>query len=129
MEEIQKSIEALNLKFSDIVFKGDGKALGELYTEDACIMPTNSISIYGRKNIQDYWVRVISGLGLNKAHLRTIEVIGEDDMVVERGEYQLTKRGMEEGILDAGKYVVIWKNTPEGWKIHWDIWNTSMANP
>jgi hypothetical protein len=39
------------------------------------------------------------------------------------GEYHLK---MEQG-EDRGKYVVMWKSTPEGWKLHWDIWNTSQA--
>jgi hypothetical protein len=24
--------------------------------------------------------------------------------------------------------VVIWKRTNEGWKLHWDIFNTNMGN-
>jgi hypothetical protein len=28
--------------------------------------------------------------------------------------------------LDRGKYIVIWKKEGNAWKIHRDIWNTSM---
>jgi ketosteroid isomerase-like protein len=32
-------------------------------------------------------------------------------------------------MLDEGKYVVIWKRHQGKWKLHRDIWTTSMPAP
>jgi hypothetical protein len=32
-------------------------------------------------------------------------------------------------VLDRGKYVVIWKRDGAAWRIHRDIWNSSMPAP
>ena len=38
------------------------------------------------------------------------------------GAFQMT--GLE-GVLGNGKYIVIWKRTSDGWKLHRDIVNAS----
>jgi len=29
--------------------------------------------------------------------------------------------------MDHGKYIVVWKNTADGWRLHRDIFNSNMA--
>lgn len=123
VSEIRKTIEANNRKFGEFIRKGDAKALASLYTRDASLLPTGSAVIKGNEAVQEFWAGAITGLKLKDADLKTVEVVGEGDSVTEMGEYHLK---MEQG-EDRGKYVVMWKSTPEGWKLHWDIWNTSQA--
>jgi hypothetical protein len=42
----------------------------------------------------------------------------------EVGKYRITGEGGK--LLDTGKYVVVWKREQGQWKLHRDIWNTSM---
>jgi len=130
MEKIRETIDLANLKFGEFVRKGDTKSLASLYTKDACLLPTSSGIVKGRKAIEEFWGGVIAGMGLKEIELKTVEVIGEGDAATEMGEYmlKLEPRGQKPAV-DKGKYIVLWKKTPEGWKLHWDIWNTSLRPP
>jgi len=123
VSEIRKTIEVNNKKFGEFIRKGDAKALASLYTRDASLLPTGSAVVKGNEAVREFWAGAITGLKLKDADLKTVQVIGEGDAVTEMGEYRLKMEGGE----DRGKYVVLWKSTPEGWKLHWDIWNTSQA--
>lgn len=128
MESIRETIEKMNLRFSEMVRRGaDAKELGASYTEDACVLPPNSDIMKGRKAVGEFWGGAISALGLKDIELKTLEVVGEGDTVTEMGRYRLKiePKG-QKPIEDMGKYVVLWKKTEQGWKLHWDIWNTSL---
>jgi ketosteroid isomerase-like protein len=32
-------------------------------------------------------------------------------------------------VMDSGKFIVIWKQEGGRWKLHQDIWNSSLAPP
>jgi ketosteroid isomerase-like protein len=40
-----------------------------------------------------------------------------------------TLQGEGDQVLDTGKYVVIWKQEDGQWKLHCDIFNSSMPAP
>ena len=122
MVEIKKEIEKTNGKFGEFVRRSDAKAISGLYTNDACLMPAGMSFIKGRKAIEEFWGGAIKGMGLKDAILKTVEVVGTGDTVTEMGEYLLKLQAAE----DKGKYVVVWKNTPDGWRLHWDIWTSSI---
>jgi len=126
-EQVRKAIEEENVKFGKHVRDGDAGAIAGLYTEDACLLPPNFGMIRGRKQIEDFWGGAISGLGLKDAILTTVELHGTGDIVTEVGEYllKIQPKG-KEATEDKGKYVVVWKHTLAGWKLHRDIWNTSL---
>jgi hypothetical protein len=46
-------------------------------------------------------------------------------MAIEIGRYSLL--GANETLMDHGKYLVVWKRFDAQWKLHRDIWNTSVA--
>jgi ketosteroid isomerase-like protein len=126
-EEVRKAIGEGNVKFGKYVREGDAGAIAALYTMDAYLLPPNSGTIQGRKSIEGFWGGAISGLGLKDAILTTVELHGTGDIVTEVGEYllKIQPKGKKE-MEDKGKYVVAWKHTAEGWKLHRDIWNTSL---
>ena len=124
--EVRKAIDEGNEKLLKALRKGDATAAAKMYTEDASAMPAGSVVVKGRENIKEMWGSVIEG-GLKDAKLTTVAVVGEGNTVTEMGEYwmKLHPEG-HEAMEDKGKYVVVWKNTPDGWKLHWDIWNTNV---
>ncbi len=130
MGGLREEIDKTNAKFIEYIRKGDTAGLGTLYTEDACLMPTNSPPIVGRENIKEFWGFAVQTMGVKDAALTTVELIGEGDTVTTYGEYKLMVQleGQEAG-EDVGKYVVLWKKMPEGWKLHWDIFNTNLPAP
>lgn len=124
--DAKKDIEKGNLRFGELVRKGDAKALATLYTSDASIMPAGMNTIKGRKGIEEFWGSAIKGMGLKDATLKTIEIIGEGNTVTEMGEYTLKLHSAGKEMEDKGKYTVVWKSTPEGYKLHWDIWTSNL---
>jgi uncharacterized protein (TIGR02246 family) len=126
-ERVRRAIRAANRKFGDGIRKGDPSAVGDLYTEDAILMPPNNEMIRGRHGTEGFWGAAIK-MGVRDAVLKTIELRVVADEVHEVGNYALKiqpegKKAFE----DKGKYIVIWKRDAEGrWKLHRDIWNSSL---
>ena len=80
--------------------------------------------IEGKDAIREVW-RTIVGSGGNTVSVDLREVQESGDMVYDSGQF--TARAPDGGILNTGKWIVIWKRQSNGeWKIqrdfmHWDI--------
>ena len=64
--------------------------------------------------------------GIKGVTVTTLEVEVSGDTAHEVGTYGLMGDGGK--VLDAGKYVVVWKREDGKWKLHRDIWNTSVPS-
>jgi len=124
--KIRNAIIAANEKFMKAVDFGDADALAALYTEEGQLLPTNSDFVTSRLPIEHFWEGVF-GMGIKSAKLETIEVEGMGNTAYEVGKYTLYAEGDQ--MIDQGKYIVIWKQVEGEWKLHRDIWNTSMSPP
>ena len=62
--------------------------------------------------------------GAKEVKLDTLEVTGMGEKAVEVGSFEIMDA--EGKVMDKGKYMVFWKKEGSDWKLHWDIWNTSM---
>jgi ketosteroid isomerase-like protein len=102
---------------------GDAAGLAALYTEHGQLLPTQSEVIEGKLGIQSFWQGVMD-MGITAAHLETLEAEDHGDTAHEVGQYTLEGAGGH--VRDRGKYVVIWKHAGGQWKLHRDIWNSSM---
>ena len=125
-EEVRKAVEKANLKFGEVLRQGDAVAVAALYTEDAILLPPNSEMIRGRRGIEKFWGAAIQ-MGVKDAVLTTVELSGSGDTIHEIGNYilKISQKG-QKPVEDKGKYIVIWKHTAPGWKLHRDIWNSNM---
>ncbi len=117
------AIVAAEKQFMTAFSNSDDAALAALYTEDAKLMPSNSDFVSGNEAVRAFWKSVFD-MGIKKATLETLEVEGMGDTAYEVGKYTLFIEG--EQVADSGKYVIIWKMVNGQWKLHRDIWNTSM---
>lgn len=126
-EQIRKAIRAANRKFGEGIRKGDPAAVGALYTEDAILMPPNNEMIRGRHGTEGFWGAAIK-MGVRDAVLKPVELNQVGNEVHEIGNYALKIQPEgQKPFEDKGKYVVIWKQEPEGtWKLHRGIWNSSL---
>ena len=125
--KVRGAIEKENRKFGEAVRQRDGAAIGALYTDDATLMPPNSAMIKGRPAIEAFWKGGLD-MGIKEAVLTTIDVLDMGDLVFEIGKYALKIQPSGHPVIeDSGKYTVLWKKQPAGtWKLHVDIWNTSL---
>ncbi len=127
MEEVSDAIKAINQKFMAAVKRGDTAALAALYTGDARLLPPNHQPVSGTQAIKDFWETIIA-MGVKEARLESAEVETRGDMAYEIGRYVLTfQLPGETAITELGKYVVVWKNQNDTWKLHIDIWNSSAS--
>jgi len=116
-------IEAANKEFMALFAATDSVGVANLYTQDAKFMMNGAPSFSGKESIQS----IISGVmnsGVSSVDLRTIDVWGTEDLVVEEGELSLFVGDKE---VDQGKYIVAWKNEEGKWKLFRDIFNSNLT--
>ncbi len=121
--KVYDAIVEANQQFMENVNSGNSAGLASLYTENGQLLPTNSDFITGKQAIQEFWQSVMD-MGIKSAKLETIEVEGMGNTAHEVGKYTLFADGGQ--VIDTGKYIIIWKQEEGMWKLHRDIWNTSM---
>ncbi|MFQ5436521.1 MAG: SgcJ/EcaC family oxidoreductase [Anaerolineae bacterium] len=124
---LRKAIEAQNAKFSAAFNRGDAAGVAALYTENAVTQPPNSEPVHGRQAIQKSFAADLK-MGLTDLTLTTVSVEGNGDTAYEIGSYtiKIAPEG-KAAMTDSGKYMVVWKQDADGvWKLHADIWNSSL---
>ncbi len=122
-KEVRQAIEAADASFVDAFNRGEPAGIATLYTTDGQILPPNSDPITGHQGIQGFWQAAMD-MGLKSVALEIIELEELGDTAVEIGRYTLGDGSGQE--LDSGKYLITWKQDGEQWKLHRDIWNTSL---
>lgn len=124
--KIDKAIEAANETFMATFGRGDAAGMAALYTEAGQLLPPHGDIVTGRHALQASFQGLME-MGMRAIKLDTVEVEGYGDTASEVGRYALEGEGGH--VLDQGKYIVIWKQEAGQWKLHRDIFNTSMPPP
>ena len=121
--EVRAAIEERNAIFSETFASGDGAAVAALYTVDGSALPPNAEIAAGPEALAAFWGAVRAS-GAASVTLTTDEVFFTGgDIASEVGHVQLA---LADGtIADEAKFVVIWKKTDAGWRMHRDIWNSN----
>jgi ketosteroid isomerase-like protein len=116
---------ATNDLFKTEVFgKRNFKALDEIYTVDARILPPGAPMISGREAIKEFWSNLIQSVNARSAALASIEVMPTGDGIVELGRALLEVGAEGQAATEMEvKYVVYWRQEDGRWKWHVDIWN------
>jgi uncharacterized protein (TIGR02246 family) len=122
---VQAAIAAVNENFMAAFKRGDAAGMVDFYTENGQLLPTGSDFVTGKVAIQAFWQGAMD-MGITKTlRLETVEAEGHGDTAIEIGKY--TDSGEAGNVMDRGKYVVIWKQEGGQWKLHRDIWNSSLS--
>ena len=127
LEQVRQIISDKDAKFGEAFRAQDAGAVADLYTEDTMLLPPNADTIRGKEVIRAFWSGAMQ-MGVKNVVLTTVDLMEMGDCVCEIGKYNLTLQPEgQDAMEDFGKYLVIWKQTEEGdWKLHIDIWNTSL---
>ncbi len=123
-DSIRSEIEAANKIFEAAVSRSDGPGVAALYTANAQLLPAQSDFVTGTEAIGQFWQAAFDS-GMKGVSLVTMEVEKHGDTAYEVGELEI--RGAEGKVLDRAKYIIIWKKEGGSWKLHRDIWTTSVV--
>ena len=123
---VRAELRRANDTFEATFKRGDAAGMAALYTAAGMLLPTGTGPIEGAAGIQAFWQGAMD-MGLAQLHLHTHEVEELTDTAIELGHYALL--GPNEQPVDEGKYLVVWKEEHGQWKLHRDIWNSSLPAP
>lgn len=115
--------------YSEAFVANDWPTFATHYAEDAVAMPPNAPAVQGRAAILEMaesWPTIT-------AFSPTVaEIDGCRDLAFLRGSYTFSvmPEGAPEAMEDAGKYIEIWRQQPDGsWLIAAEIWNSDNPPP
>lgn len=122
MPDIRTAIREGYQTLEQAFHKGDAGAISPLYTEDAHLLIPEAPPFTGRDAITEVWSAIVgSGGNTLRVTVGEVQELGED-WAYEVGSF--AARSPDGEVLNAGKYIVVWKQEAPGiWKIHRDIFN------
>jgi ketosteroid isomerase-like protein len=120
LETVKQIIEVNHQAYSENFAKGDASQFAKHYTSDACIFPTNFPKMCGTDAINTFFDGAYK-MGVRNIKLTSNEVMGGPELVVESGVVELF---IDNNIaIYKGKFIIIWKQENDQWKMYRDIWN------
>ncbi|HSD73239.1 MAG TPA: SgcJ/EcaC family oxidoreductase [Steroidobacteraceae bacterium] len=121
--DAQAQIAALNEKIAAAMRRGDALALASFYTEDAMVLAPGQDIISGAPAIRQFWADAVTS-GATGLEIATREVTNLGDLAIEVGTYVLKNDAGT--MLDHGKFIVVWKRVNGEWRLHRDMFNSSV---
>jgi ketosteroid isomerase-like protein len=119
---VKSSISWVNKSYGEAFAKKDSALLLNCYTADACIMAANSPILSGKTGILSFF-KFAYKVGVRNVVFTTQGLFGlTDQYVTEQGNYEMFDANNTS--LGKGKYLVLWMKTPDGWKMHRDMFNS-----
>ena len=126
LEEAKKAIAASNEIYFQAFAKGDSSIFIDRYAKDCWIMPPNTPTLCGVDAPHEFFKTAYNKFGLRNGRLITIDVFGDGlEFVTEEGFWQ--SFDADNKLLDNGKFLVLWKKTPDGWKMFRDSFSSDRG--
>ena len=122
--DIHPTINALVNNVELTFARGNAAEIADLYTDNRMLLPTGSDFVQGKRDIEAYW-QVAIDMGIKNIKLDVVELEQHGDTAIELSKYTLSSADNQ--VIDIGKGIVIWKYANGTWKLHRDIWNSSMV--
>jgi len=126
LEEAKKAIAKSNELYFQAFARNDASLFIDRYAEDCWIMLPNAPALCGPNAANDFFQRGYNQFGVRNGKLITVDVYGvSEDVVAEVGFWKLYNVDNIE--FDDGKFIVLWKITPGGWKMWRESFNSSRS--
>ncbi len=114
LSSLKKEIELRLRDYENYLRNGDSIALGNMYVQDAEIIPSTA----GRENITKVFGEMIRDSIIGS--FETTNLWGTDQLLVEEGKGSWSK--INGKVIGRGKYLLVWKKDDKKWKILRDTW-------
>lgn len=126
IDSVRAQIEVNKDNFIKAFATGDSALFVSLFTKDGCLMPDGVPKVCGPEALYAFLKGGIE-MGIGGMKLDIVEVTGGPELVSEEGVYQiLDKEGKS---VEAGKFLVTWKQEDGVWKRYRDTWNAETPAP
>jgi len=124
VEEARIAIAKSNDIYFQAFAKGDSSLFIERYAKDCCIMPPNTTAMCGENAPLGFFRIAYYHVGLRNGKFITTGVYGDGkEFVTEEGLWQSFDANNR--LFDEGKFLVLWKKTPGGWKMFRDSFSSN----
>jgi ketosteroid isomerase-like protein len=123
LETVRDAFTSICQQFQKSIEQGDLGNIGNLYTEDAKILPPNMDMLEGRDTIQKFWQGALE-MGIKSYQPEILEVEYSGNLGFFLGKYTLYGDGNQ--IINKGKFITVFKNIDGEWKVYRDIFNSSI---
>ena len=124
LAEVKKAIAESNNIYFEAFVKGDSSIFINRYAKDACIMAPNVQAMCGTAAALEFFRFAYHTIGLRNGKFITTAIYGNDaEFVTEEGLWQSFDANNK--MFDDGKFLVLWKKTPEGWKMFRDSFSSN----
>lgn len=110
-------------KLVQLANNADWNGMSELYMNDGIIYPPGAPPITGQNAIATFW-RTVSKRGMHTFQLHLVDLEISGDLLIARGKYAMQDKNDE--ILDLGKFIAIYKKEDKEWRLHTDMFNSSL---
>lgn len=131
-DDVKNWIKETSAKIAHAMQSGENQEwMMSLYADDIYSLPSYEPMIVGKEALMASYAKMKeSGVTFNSVNFDQKEIVVNGNWAYEIGTYEMSMNipGMEEGMSDNGKYLTIWKNTDNGWKIAVETWNSDI-NP
>lgn len=127
--EAHSGVEAAQQAWAEAFNSQDIEAIGNLFAEDAALMPPDMAPITGHENILGFWKGGLDA-GVTDLRLGMSEVLMMGDRAVEIGTYTVSGPWGEGGAMieDSGKTMVVWRRAEDGtWQMTHDMWSSNSG--
>jgi len=126
MEEAKKAIAESNEIYFTSFVKNDPTIFMDRYADDACILPPDSPAMCGQEAAHNFFRLAYDQFGLRNGKFTTTAVYGQGGgFVTEEGLWQ--SYDSLGNLFDDGKFLVLWKKTPKGWKMFRDSFSSNHS--
>ncbi|KAF2342918.1 YybH family protein [Flavobacterium tistrianum] len=124
LDEAKKAIQASNAIYFNSFKNNDPSIFIDRYADDASILLPNAPQIYGKEGAAKFFRKAYDEYGLRGGKFITTAVYGDGvEYVTEEGLWQSLNAKGE--LMDDGKFLVLWKKTPKGWKMFRDSFSSN----
>ncbi len=112
----------------DPFVRRDVDFIANLYAPQGRLMPPGMPAAVGRDAVRQAFTGVLSApdAALTFGDDPEIVISQAGDMVYEIGTYRYGFTSPQGPVVDEGKYLITWVNTPEGWKVAADMFNSNL---
>ena len=125
LEDVKKAIAESNAVYFTSFAKNDSSIFINRYAEDACLMPAGVPRACGKEELAKFF-REKYNKGYRGGEFITLEVYGDGSEYVTEEAIGRIFDGMGR-IMSEGKILVLWKKTPQGWKMFRDSFSGNVS--